>query len=560
MSEPTVPDNDRQRRLEEAMAEYLIAADAGRPPEPESFLDRYPDLRAELAEFLADRSALAEVVEPLLSAAALPEPRATPEPIPTLPSGAVTTEGGAPMADCGVGLDPTLANETTGNPAANATFAEGPPGGEASGTMPGGTRIRYFGDYELLKVLGRGGMGVVYKARQLSLNRPVALKMLRAGILAAEDDLRRFQNEAEAVALLDHPNIVPILEVGQYQGQRYFSMKLIVGPSLDRKLGEYTTNPKAAARLIRTLAEAVNHAHRRGILHRDLKPGNILLDERGEPHVTDFGLAKRVQADSELTQSGAILGTPAYMAPEQASGQRGMVTIATDICGLGASLYALLTGHAPFSGDSPLETLEQVRTRMPEPPRRTDPRVARDLQVIAMKCLEKDPTHRYASAQALAEDLGRYLVGKSIDARPVGLATRDWMWCKRKPVLAGLASALTIALLIALFGGIGVAVVERGRRREADACKGAEMSFTMAQQAVEDYMTSVSENTLLKEQDSLDSRGLRRELLEDALKYYQRFVRQRSGDPLVRRELAKAYFRVGQITQEIESPRACYEL
>ena len=301
-----------------------------------------------------------------------------------------------------------------------------------------GMRVRYFGDYELLKELGRGGMGVVYKARQISLNRPVALKMLQFGVLATDDDLRRFQNEAEAVAMLDHPHIVPILEVGQHADQRYFSMKLIGGPSLDRKVSEFTANPKAAARLVRTVAEAVHHAHTRGILHRDLKPGNVILDEHDEPHVTDFGLAKQVEGDSDLTQSGAVLGTPPYMAPEQATGKRGMVTTATDVYGLGAILYALLTGRAPFRGASPIETLEQVREQAPEPPSKLNPVLPRDLEVICLKCLEKDPARRYASAQALAEDLRRYLNGESILARPVWLLTRAWMWCKRKPAIAGL--------------------------------------------------------------------------------------------------------------------------
>jgi eukaryotic-like serine/threonine-protein kinase len=181
-----------------------------------------------------------------------------------------------------------------------------------------GTRVRYFGDYELIGEIGRGGMGIVYKARQISLNRPVALKMIRSAALASEDELRRFQNEAEAIALLDHPHIVPILEVGNHDGQRYFSMKLIGGPSLDQRLDHYLADPKSAARLLNKAALAVHHAHQRGILHRDLKPANILLDEQGEPYVTDFGLAKRVQGDSELTHSGAVVGTPAYMAPEQA--------------------------------------------------------------------------------------------------------------------------------------------------------------------------------------------------------------------------------------------------
>ena len=261
----------------------------------------------------------------------------------------------------------------------------------AGPSLPAGTRVGYFGDYELLKVLGEGGMGIVYKARQLSLNRPVALKMIKAARFASADEVRRFQNEAEAVARLDHPNIVPIFEVGQYEDQHYFSMKLIAGESLDKRLKDYIADPRRAARLVATTAGAIHHAHQRGILHRDLKPANILIDAEGQPHVTDFGLAKRVEGDSELTRSGAILGTPAYMAPEQASGKRGAVTTATDVYGLGAVLYALLTGRAPFGGTTVIDTLEQVRERPPEPPRKLNPRVPRDLEVICLKCLEKDP-------------------------------------------------------------------------------------------------------------------------------------------------------------------------
>jgi serine/threonine-protein kinase len=340
---------------------------------------------------------------------------------------------------------------------------------------------------------------------------------------------------------------VPILEVGRYEEQRYFTMKLIGGPSLDRKLAEYSTDPKGAARLVQTVAEAVHHAHQRGILHRDLKPGNILLDERGEPHVTDFGLAKLVRADSELTQSGAILGTPAYMAPEQASGKRGMVTTATDVYGLGAILYALLAGRAPFGGESPVETLEQVRERTPEPPSKQNPRVPRDLEIIVLKCLEKDLARRYASAEALADDLRRYLNGESILARPVGLTTRAWMWCKRNPTLARLGLALMLVTLIAAFGGLGALVIEGGRRRETEARKEAESNFAMAQNAVDDYFTSVSENTLLKEQDSLDIRSLRHELLEKGLQYYLRFVAQRKEDPRLRRAVANAYTRAAEV-------------
>ncbi len=307
--------------------------------------------------------------------------------------------------------------------------------GSTGAGLQTGTRIGYFGDYELLKVLGEGGMGIVYKARQLSLNRPVALKMIRAARFPSADEVRRFQNEAEAVARLDHPNIVPIFEVGRYEDQHYFSMKLIGGESLDKRLKEYVADPRRAARLVATTADAIHHAHQRGILHRDLKPANILVDSDGQPHVTDFGLAKRVEGDSELTRSGAIVGTPAYMAPEQASGKRGVVTTSTDVYGLGAVLYALLAGRAPFGGTAVMDTLEQVRERAPEPPRRLNPRVPRDLEIVCLKCLEKDPRRRYASADALAEDLKRWLAGEPIAARPVGRVARAWMWCRRNPVL-----------------------------------------------------------------------------------------------------------------------------
>src|SRR5262249_33845752 len=324
-----------------------------------------------------------------------------------------------------------------------------PPGdGEDDGAeLPRGARIRYFGDYELRKELGRGGMGVVYKARQLSLNRPVALKMIKAAVPADDAELCRFQNEAEAVAALDHPGIVPIHEVGEHQGQRYFSMKLVEGGSLAAALGRYRDDPRAAARLVAEVARAVHHAHMRGILHRDLKPANILVDAEGRPHVTDFGLARKVEGDSELTQSGAVVGTPGYMAPEQAEGRRRGITTATDVYGLGAVLYACLTGHAPFEGDSVIEVLDEVRHRPPRRPGAWNPRVGRDLEVIGLKSLEKDPHRRDDSAAALADAVGRSLRGEPILARPVGPWTRAAMWCRRKPALAGLMAAFLMALI-----------------------------------------------------------------------------------------------------------------
>jgi serine/threonine-protein kinase len=462
--------------------------------------------------------------------------------------------GRARAATTTVGL--SSATGTSSDPSATqSVHPESNPDGDPVGLQPGAL-VRYFGDFELLNVLGRGGMGIVYKARQLSLNRLVALKMLQAGTSATEDDLRRFQNEAEAIAMLDHPHIVPILEVGQHEGQRYFSMKLIGGPDLGQKLGQFTTDLKAAARLVKTVAEAVHHAHQRGILHRDLKPGNVLLDERGEPHVTDFGLAKRVRVDSDLTLSGAILGTPAYMAPEQGSGNRRMVTTATDVYGLGAILYALVTGRAPFRGDSPAETLEQVRGRTPELPSKLNTRIPRDLEVVVLKCLEKEPERRYSSAAALADDLRRHLDGEPILARPTGLAIRAWMWCKRNPAL-WLAAALMLAVLILLIMSIGVVLVDRGRRREMGARALAEKNYTMARKALEDYfftLTRVSRTDLFDLQDSVGMRRLRGDLLKPALGYYQEFLRERGSDPKLRRELAEAQFRVGQIMRDIGKP------
>ncbi|HEY2154584.1 MAG TPA: serine/threonine-protein kinase, partial [Isosphaeraceae bacterium] len=227
-----------------------------------------------------------------------------------------------------------------------------------------------LGDFELVRRLGEGAMGVVFEARQVSLNRPVAVKMIRAGLFAGEADLRRFRIEAEAVAHLDHPRIVPIYGVGEHQDYHYFSMKLIPGGSLARRLPEYPADPRAAARLVAEVAQAIQHAHDRGILHRDLKPSNILLDDEGSPLVTDFGLAKRSGDDSGLTQSGAIVGTPSYMAPEQASGHNAAITAQTDVYGLGAVLYALLTGRPPFVADTIIGTIEQVRGRPPAPPSR----------------------------------------------------------------------------------------------------------------------------------------------------------------------------------------------
>ncbi|MDG3002442.1 serine/threonine-protein kinase [Paludisphaera mucosa] len=329
-----------------------------------------------------------------------------------------------------------------------------------------GARVRYFGDYELRGVLGRGGMGVVYRAMQMSLRRPVALKMIRGEVAATDEERRRFRNEAEIAAGFDHPNIVSVYEVGEYYKQPYLTMRLVEGEGLDRRLSAYADDPRAAAGLVRLAAEAVHHAHQRGVLHRDLKPANLLIDAAGAPHVADFGLARLVEGAGDLTCTGAVVGTPAYMAPEQAGGRRGAATVATDVHGLGTILYALLAGRAPFAADSIPAMLERVREAVPEPPSRFNARVPRDLEVICLKCLEKDPARRYGSARELADDLGRWLAGEPILARPVGRLARLGMWARRRPAIAALAGALAVAVAAGLAGVSWqwrAAVVERDK-------------------------------------------------------------------------------------------------
>ncbi len=306
--------------------------------------------------------------------------------------------------------------------------------------------------FEEVSLLGRGSMGVVFKARQAVLDRPVAIKVIDKAGGPSNADLRRFRSEAEFVASMDHPNIVPIYEIGTSLGHEYFSMKLIPGKSLDRKLADYIEDPRGAAALVETAAEAVHHAHVRGVLHRDIKPANILVDEAGRPHVTDFGIAYRLDGQGDFTRAGMLLGTPCFMAPEQATGEKDALTTSSDVYSLGAVLYALLTGRPPLIGSGLFETINLVRSTPPEPPSRRNKRVARDLEIICLKCLEKDPANRYPDARSLAQDLHRWLSGRPIDARPVGLARRCLLWSRRHPVPAGLSAAL----LASIVGGAGL--------------------------------------------------------------------------------------------------------
>jgi WD40 repeat protein len=442
-------DSARDRRLEEILHTYLQAVDAGQAPDRDALLQQHPEFASELAAFFANQDEVAQLARGMADPAALPAAE-----VPTL----------AP--------------------------------GEASVPAPG-TQVRYFGDYELLEEIARGGMGVVYRARQVSLNRVVALKMILAGQLASPQDVQRFHTEAEAAANLDHPNIVPIYEVGQHEGQHYFSMKLIEGGSLGDCVERFRDDGQAAARLLQTAARAVHYAHQRGILHRDLKPANILLDAKGEPHVSDFGLAKRAEGGSHLTQSGAIVGTPSYMAPEQARAEKGLST-AVDTYSLGAILYELLTGRPPFRAATPLDTILQVLEQEPVPPSKLDRRADRDLETISLKCLDKDPAKRYGSAEALAEDLERRLQGEPILARPVGRAERMVKWARRRPAVAALLAVSAVALAAVLGGGTAFTLSLQDQVRQTrQARDDADDKATKLQEKTEDLDRSLRDSRRL---------------------------------------------------------------
>src|SRR5213594_1098401 len=298
-----------------------------------------------------------------------------------------------------------------------------------------------LGDYELLEEIGRGGQGVVFRTRQKSLNRIVALKVIGLGQWATKVHLRRFRLEAEAAARLDNPCIVPIYEVGERGGCCYFSMKFVEGGQLDEAVRRTPMPMRQAAELMAKVARTVHYAHEHGILHRDIKPGNILLDANGEPHLTDFGLARLVESESSVTHTLEVMGTPSYMAPEQAMGNNAAVTKVTDVYGLGAVLYQLLTGHPPFAGGTTYETIRLLLNTDPLQPRLLNPKIDRDLSTICLKCLEKDPKRRYSSALGLAEDLERWLKHEPIQARHTGFLTGGNKGGLRTP-----ASALLVAV------------------------------------------------------------------------------------------------------------------
>jgi eukaryotic-like serine/threonine-protein kinase len=411
----------REQRVNQVIAAYLDARRLGRAPKRAEMLQQHPELADDLRSFFADQDSFGRLAEPIAPAA-----------------------------------QPSAAQA--------ATLAPGPAEGAGLGT------VRYFGDYELLEEIARGGMGVVYRSRQVSLNRTVALKMILAGQFASPDDVERFHREAESAANLDHPNIVPIYEVGEHEGQHYFSMKLIEGGSLARWIADHRLpiadlsvhQQRNMAALLATVARAVHYAHQCGVLHRDLKPGNILLQaERSAlgnlrsaiPFVTDFGLARCVEPDVQHTRTGTIIGTPSYMPPEQARSER-VLTTAADVYSLGAILYELLTGRPPFQAQTPLDIVLQVLERDPQSLRQIYPQIDRDLETICLRCLEKAPGRRYDSAAALADDLRRWLDGEPIMARPATSMERLVKWARRRPEMAALACVVLLAFISLLAVGL----------------------------------------------------------------------------------------------------------
>jgi hypothetical protein len=505
-NDASVP-SSRDQRLDEVIAAYVQAAEAGHAPDRQALLARHLDLAAELAAFFADQDQFDRLAAPLRAM----RPPAVPG-----------------RAEAGGGGQPAL-----------------------------GGRVGYFGDYELLEEIGRGGMGVVYKARQRSLNRLVALKMIGIARTASPSDVRRFHGEAEAAANLDHPNIVSIHEVGEYQGQPYYSMKLVESGSLaDGAPADSADQQRRAADLLAMVARAVHYAHQRGILHRDLKPANILIecrtgDDEPTPYVADFGLAKWLEHDARLTHTGTIIGTPPYMAPEQAAGRRDL-TAAVDIYSLGAILYERLTGRPPFQGGTPLETLRLVVEQEPLRPRVLEPRVDRDLETVCLKCLEKEPGRRYGSALELAEDLERWRHGEPIRARRSGRVKRTWRWCRRHRWAPGLTVALVAVIVVLIL--LAAVRIQRARRQALvaqeeylRAKQQADTDRRTARQALDSLTSNITEEWLRQPSDP----AIRKPLLQEVLRLYEE--QAQAKDPKV---AAAAHRQAGRIQEQLDQPRA----
>jgi tetratricopeptide (TPR) repeat protein/predicted Ser/Thr protein kinase len=417
--------------------------------------------------------------------------------------------------------------------------------------------------YEVLGVLGRGGMGVVYQARQTSLRRLVALKMILAGGHASGEQRARFRTEAEAAARLQHPNVVQIHEVGEHDGLPFFCLEFVDGGSLASRLDGTPWPPRQAAQLLETLARAVHAAHQRGIVHRDLKPANVLLAEDGTPKITDFGLAKVLDAAGP-TGSGEIMGTPSYMAPEQTGRYAHAIGPATDVYSLGAVLYELLTGRPPFKGETPLATVAQVAADEPVPPRRLQPGVPRDLETACLKCLQKEPARRYASALDLGDDLRHFLDGEPIRARPVGPAGRLWRWGRRNPKVAGLLAILAVVVAAATATVTALWLLAEERRRAAeDNLALAERRHQEAQAHYRKAREAVGQLSRLGEEylsHVAHQEKLQLEVLAEALRQNLEFLQEHSDDPALRQETARTCDRLAGVQMRLGQPQEAERL
>jgi eukaryotic-like serine/threonine-protein kinase len=586
--EPTMSGSNRQpetlgpasQECGRRFAEACRAAGNGDPfPLIETYLEGVPEaerpaLRRKLERILERcRAGLGQTVDYASHAG----------PPATLGPGAAAQVTAAGGADADPQTAGTVEHVETPEPAAPTLDDVRRPGKDGKRPAPPG--------YDMLGVLGRGGMGVVYKARQVKLNRTVALKMVLAGAHASPDQLARFNTEAHAVARLQHPNIVQIYEVGEQDGLPYFSLEFVDGGPLDKKIAGKPQPPREAAQVVETLARAMAFAHQRHIIHRDLKPGNVLLTADGVPKITDFGLAKAVEEDSGATRSGTILGTPSYMAPEQAWGKVHEIGPLADQYALGAVLYDLLTGRPPFHGASLLETLEQVRTREPVPPSQLQPTVPADLETVCLKCLQKEPHKRYADCQALADDLRRFLGGEPIRARPVGNAERFVRWCRRNPKLASLTIAVFTLLVAMVAGSTGFALrLKREKdqaellRQEADRAAEAEknaravadqekLKAQKAQKLAEDNEQAADEqgNLLVQTlneqattiQDGLKGKpgmaALQKALLDQTMKGLEGALQKSRESELGLRTKAIIHQRYGDILGRVGRPAAALE-
>jgi len=404
--------------------------------------------------------------------------------------------------------------------------------------------------YEILGELGRGGMGVVYRAKQLGLNRHVALKMILSGAHAAPQQLVRFRAEGEAVAQLQHSNIVQIYDVGELDGLPFFSLEFVGGGALDQLIKEKPLIPHQAASIVDTIARAMHYAHQRNIVHRDLKPANILLTPDGQPKITDFGLVKRLEDEASQTRTGTVMGTPSYMAPEQARGDKEVGPLA-DVYALGSILYCLLTGRPPFMAASAIDTVMQVLKEEPVPPRRLQPKIPVDLDTVCLKCLQKEPSKRYASALELAEDLRRFLAGAPILARPIATPQRVWRWCRRNPRIAIPSALAMVLLLVLLIGGwAGAAVIYQKSVAETKAKKEAEQHARVARQKTDEVILQKQE--VDKQKDIVEKKKVEVEQALDVANQQRNLALDTLGSLIVRvQPLLQDTPKMQQLRQEL---------